>query len=103
MALGQILVPLGGGVLAFYLFFVISILGSGLNRPSINALLSKGTREGQGTIMGLAFSFESIGRFVGPLVAGAVMGLFGLAFPFWITALILFIGLFAFWKVEMRK
>jgi len=103
MALGQILAPLSGGVLVFYLFFVISIFGSGLSRPSINALLSKGTREGQGTTMGLAFSFESIGRFIGPLVAGTVMGSLGLAFPFWITAVVLLIGLFFFWKVEMRK
>lgn len=103
MALGQILAPLSGSVLVFYLFFVISIFGSGLNRPSINALLSKGTREGQGTTMGLAFSFESIGRFVGPLIAGSVMESLGLAFPFWITAGLLLIGLFAFWKIEMQK
>lgn len=103
MALGQILAPLSGSVIIFYLFFIISILGSGLNRPAINALLSKGTREGQGTTMGLAFSFESIGRFVGPLVAGVAIGLFGLSSPFWITALFLLIGLFVFWKVEMQK
>lgn len=103
MAIGQILAPLSASVMVFYLFFVISIFGSGLNRPSINALLSKGTREGQGTTMGLAFSFESIGRFVGPLAAGAVMGSFGLAFPFWITAALLLIGLFFFWKIEMKK
>lgn len=103
MALGQILAPLGPSVLIFYLFFIISILGSGLSRPSINALLSKGTREGQGTTMGLAFSFESIGRFVGPLVAGFAIGSFGLSFPFWITAVFLLIGLFFFWKVEMQK
>lgn len=103
MALGQILAPLSPGVLIFYLFFIISIFGSGLSRPSINALLSKGTREGQGTTMGLAFSFESIGRFVGPLVAGAVMGSLGFAFPFWITAVVLLLGAFVFWRVEMRK
>lgn len=103
MMLGQILAPLSGSVLVFYLFFVISIFGSGLNRPSVNALLSKGTREGQGTTMGLAFSFESMGRFVGPLVAGAVIGSFGLSSPFWITAGLLLVGLFVFWKVEMQK
>lgn len=103
MMLGQILAPLSGSVLVFYLFFVISIFGSGLNRPSVNALLSKGTHEGQGTTMGLAFSFESMGRFVGPLVAGAVIGSFGLSSPFWITAGLLLVGLFVFWKVEMQK
>lgn len=103
MALGQILAPLSGSVIIFYLSFIISIFGSGLNRPAINAFLSKGTREGQGTTMGLAFSFESIGRFVGPLVAGFAIGSLGLSSPFWITALLLLIGLFVFWKVEMQK
>lgn len=103
MAVGQILAPLSTSVLIFYLFFIISILGSGFKRPSINALLSKGAREGQGTTMGLAFSFESIGRFVGPLIAGATIGVFGLSYPFWIAAFLLFIGLLVFWKVEMKK
>lgn len=103
MALGQIFAPISVNVVIFYLFFIISILGSGFKRPSINALLSKGTRDGQGTTMGLAFSFESIGRFVGPLIAGSVIGSFGLSYPFWIAAFLLLIGLFVFWKVEMKK
>ncbi len=103
MALGQILAPMSSSIMIFYLFFIISILGSGLKRPSINALLSKGARDGQGTTMGLAFSFESIGRFVGPLIAGVAIGSFGLSYPFWIAAFFLLIGLFVFWKVEMKK
>lgn len=102
-ALGQFFVPLSGSVLIFYLLFVVSVFGGAMNRPSINTLLSKGTREGQGTTMGLAFSFESIGRFVGPLVAGFTIGSFGLFFPFWIAGTLLLLGLFLFWKVEIKK
>lgn len=103
MAVGQLLVPLSHTIFIFFIFFVISIIGSGLNRPSINALLSKSTKEGQGTTLGLAFSFESIGRFTGPLVGGLLIGSLGVSSPFWIIGILLIIGLIAFWRVEMQK
>ncbi|MDP2637775.1 MAG: MFS transporter [Candidatus Levybacteria bacterium] len=103
MGLGQLVAPFSPSVLFFYLSLVVSMMGSGLKRPAINAVLSKKTREGQGTTMGLAFSFESIGRFAGPLSAGLIIGSFGISAPFWISSAVLFIGLFAFWRVEMQK
>ncbi|NJC97234.1 MAG: MFS transporter [Anaerolineae bacterium] len=41
-------------------------------RPSIPSLTSKRTPVGQGTSMGLSNSFVSLGRIVGPIVAGLV-------------------------------
>ncbi|PWB76780.1 MAG: MFS transporter [Anaerolineales bacterium] len=41
-------------------------------RPSIHSLTSKRTTVGQGTSMGLSNSFVSLGRIVGPIVAGLV-------------------------------
>ena len=61
-------------------------------RPSANALLSKLTKEGQGTTMGVAFSFESLGRIAGPLTAGLLMSFTGLKSQFIVTALVLFAG-----------
>lgn len=103
MIFGQLFAPLFTQVLLFYIFFVISVLGSGLKRPTINAMLSKATKEGQGTTLGLAFSFESLGRIAGPLLAGLTIAHYGLSFPFWLTIGVLVIGLFLFWRVEMRK
>ncbi|MBI4100509.1 MFS transporter [Candidatus Microgenomates bacterium] len=103
MIFGQILAPFSPTVIFFYLFFIISITGSGLKRPTINALLSEKTKEGQGTTMGLAFSFESLGRTFGPLAAGIIIAPLGLSAPFWLTAFVLLFGLFLFWKIEMRK
>lgn len=103
MIVGHILAPLTTLVSLFYLFFIISVAGSGFNRPTVNALLSKRTREGQGTTMGLAFSFESLGRIMGPIAAGLIIQRFGLASPFWLTVGVLLIGLFLFWKVEMKR
>lgn len=103
MIIGQLFAPIFPQVLIFYVLFIISVFGSGLKRPVVNAVLSKGTLEGQGTTMGLAFSFESLGRVVGPLIAGLTISHFGLSFPFWITTGVLIFGLFIFWKVEMQK
>jgi len=41
-------------------------------RPSIHSLTSKRTTEGQGASMGLSNSFVSLGRVVGPIVAGII-------------------------------
>lgn len=103
MIVGQLVAPMFSLLAVFYIFFTISVLGSGLNRPTINAFLSKRTKEGQGTTMGLAFSFESLGRVFGPIIAGFTIGKFGYAFPFYLTTIVLFAGLILFVKVEMKK
>lgn len=103
MIVGQILAPLTASLILFYVFFVISVVGSGIKRPTVNAVLSKATKEGQGTTMGLAFSFESLGRVFGPLIAGFTMASFGYSFPFWATVAVLLIGLVLFYRVEMRR
>lgn len=103
MIFGQIFATVWASQSLFYLFFIISIMGSGLKRPTINAVLSKATHTGQGATMGLAFSFESLGRVVGPLIAGFAIARFGLKFPFWATVVVLIIGLVLFYKIEMKR
>jgi MFS family permease len=72
-------------------------------RPSINAYLSKKTKDGQGATMGLAFSFESLGRVAGPLVLGGLMAKTNLIAPFYMVTLVLAIGIVLFIKVEMKR
>lgn len=103
MVIGQLVAPMLSLLAIFFIFFTVSVFGSGLNRPTINAVLSKRTKEGQGTTMGLAFSFESLGRIAGPILAGFAIGKFGYASPFYLTTVVLFIGLILFVKVEMKK
>ena len=50
-------------------FFVIS---NTMLRPSIASLVSKRAEGGQGMALGMSSSFESLGRVVGPLWAGAL-------------------------------
>ncbi len=103
MILGQIFAPMTSTVFFFVFFFIISITGSSLNRPTVNAVLSKATHTGQGATMGLAFSFESLGRVAGPILAGFSINAFGLKSPFYTTSIILLLGLLAFLKVEANK
>lgn len=49
--------------------------GSAVSRPILSALLSEETPEGQGTTMGIANAFESLGRFISPLIGGFLFGL----------------------------
>lgn len=93
MSAGQFLIPFSSKVLFLTLFVLISGLGGSLLRPTANAVLSERTLEGQGTTMGLAFSFESLGRMTGPLLAGVLISLFGTQSQFVLTALLLIFGL----------
>jgi MFS transporter, DHA1 family, multidrug resistance protein len=58
-------------------------------RPSIHSLTSKRTTAGQGTSMGLSNSFVSLGRIVGPIVAGIIFDI-NPNYPYISGALILF-------------
>jgi len=93
MAVGQFLIPFSPTILLLTGFVAISSFGGSLLRPTANAILSERTLEGQGTTMGLAFSFESLGRIMGPLSAGVLISLFGTHIQFVLTALLLIFGL----------
>ncbi len=103
MSAGQLLIPVSGNVIFLAVFAAISSFGGGLFRLTANAILSKRTLEGQGTTMGLAFSFESLGRMVGPLLAGLLISSFGTQSQFILTALILISGLFFLRKKQIKK
>lgn len=103
LGLGQFLVPFSGSVFWFYSFFVVTVLGSSLVRPSVSAYLSKKTKEGQGATMGLASSFESLARVISPLLLGFFMSRLGTAVPFFITSGVIFLIFLLFWKTEIKN
>lgn len=105
MVLGQTLVGFAWQAGVMLLFLGTSFLGSSLLRPTVQGVLSEETKEGQGTTLGLAFSFESLGRTAGPLIAGVVISLFGLQSQFKVTGFILFLImlLFAFHLYQKKK
>lgn len=73
------------------LLVLMSILSFGTSsaRPTIVTLVSKQTKEGQGTAMGIFSSFESLGRVLGPIIGGWLYSNFGFHSPFTVTALVI--------------
>lgn len=64
------------------LAIIVATGGTALGRPAITAAASRRTPLPQGITMGLQTSFDSFGRIVGPLWAGAVYG-FSITAPYW--------------------
>ena len=89
--IGFILMLLAGNfatVLITVGFFVIS---NAMLRPSISSSISQLTDEDQGITMGLNNSFMSLGRFVGPLLAGFLFDI-NITLPYLSASFILLIG-----------
>ncbi|MDP3733034.1 MAG: MFS transporter, partial [Candidatus Daviesbacteria bacterium] len=93
MASGLFLIPFAKIPLFLLIFLIIMTLGSSMTRPTLATLVSKQTKEGQGTTMGIFSSFESSGRVIGPLLSGWAFSSFGFHAPFSLTAAVILITL----------
>lgn len=68
--------------------------GSAITRPTVQTMISKQTKEGQGTTMGIAASFESLGRMIGPILGGFVFYRLGYHLAFLMVVIVIAIMLF---------
>ncbi len=99
-SLGKGLMPLAGG---FPLLLVCNILegvGSGLALPPLTALVTVRGRQygaGMGLTMGLYTMAMSVGVLFGPILAGWLADLWGMATPFYMAALAGGSGALALW------
>jgi multidrug resistance protein len=83
MIFGLGLMPFTPNVPSYCLILTVMSFGTGINNPSITALLSKSSEvEKQGGIMGITQSMASLGRILGPLWGGYAFGAYGTASPF---------------------
>ncbi len=82
--------------LTLYLTVGLFVLANAMLRPGIAALVSMEAKGGQGTALGLANSFMSLGRIVGPLWAGIMFDI-QISLPYMSGAVIfLFLFLISF-------
>lgn len=93
MAIGLFLVPLSKTPHLLLIFMILMTVGSSMTRPTLATLVSKETREGQGTTMGIFSSFESLGRVFGPLLGGWLFSTFGFHSPFTISTVLILVTL----------
>jgi len=70
-------------------------------RPSISSLVSKETEVDQGLALGLNSSFMSLGRFMGPLLAGFLFDI-RITLPYLVGSLIMFLG-FLFVQIKLKE
>lgn len=92
MAVALILMPFSPISLMMAVFMMLTSVGSGLARPTLNSLISKETKEGQGTTMGLSTAFESFGRILGPLLGGILFS-YDFRLPFIVCAIMVGLSL----------
>ncbi len=101
--LGLILVAISPNVATLFLSLMTLAFGSAINRPTAEGLVSRETRTGQGTTLGIANSFESLGRVFGPLIGGATYAINGM-FPFFFSAALLwFLGIVAIQSLRIKR
>jgi DHA1 family tetracycline resistance protein-like MFS transporter len=96
LAAGFALLPGAAGDLRVLLALGVLSAGSALASPSILAVVSRRTPAGQqGAALGLTQTASTLGRIVGPTVAGFLIGASGITTPFWAGAALAILGMVA--------
>jgi MFS transporter, DHA1 family, tetracycline resistance protein len=86
-AIGLILIPITGLTLVLYAGLSLLAIGSGINNPSNQSLISKYANSQQvGGVLGLGQSLSTLGRIIGPIVACAAFQYCGMASPYFLAA-----------------
>lgn len=100
MAVSMLLLPQSSGVIVLLAVTSLLALGNSFATPTMSGLLSQNVDRGwQGRALGLMQSSGSLGRFIGPTLAGFLLAIdqrnpahhFGQT-PFWTSAAILFVA-----------
>lgn len=99
MAFSFIAIPFSPFIILLTISMMGIAFGSSVSKPVITALVSSGTMEGYGNTMGILTAFESLGRIIGPLIAGVLFGLEA-SFPFNLAALFIFA---TFWLLISKR
>lgn len=93
MMVGIFLLPLIPNIGVFMVSLTMIASGSGIMRTIVPSFISKETHENeQGGVLGIANSVASLATVPGPLVGGSLFEFFGLASPFYVSAILLLIA-----------
>ena len=94
LALGLALLPLSSTLAVMLIALGILSAGNGAVTPTASALLSlTSPRDAQGKVLGLSQGIASLGRIVGPLIAGSIYSLIGPGAPFIFGSVLAFVAL----------
>jgi len=91
--IGMVIMPTIPSLVLFFILVAMLSLGSGLVRTAVPSIISKiSSEEEQGGFLGIAQSIASFALIPGPLFAGFFYDYFGLAAPFYFSAILLLIA-----------
>ncbi len=94
LALGLAFLPLSSTLAVMLISLGILSAGNGAVTPTVSALLSlTSPRDAQGKVLGLSQGIASLGRIVGPLIAGSIYSLIGPGAPFILGSVLTFLAL----------
>ncbi len=94
LALGLALLPLSSTLAVMLIALGILSAGNGAVTPTVSALLSlTSPHDGQGKVLGLSQGIASLGRIVGPLIAGSIYSLIGPGAPFILGSVLTFLAM----------
>jgi MFS transporter, DHA1 family, multidrug resistance protein len=98
IGLGSALIIAAWSPAALYGLVIVYGLAHGMVRPAVATLVSKRATQ-QGVAIGAMDAMDSMGRVVGPVVAGAAYTHVGPSSPYWIGAVVALLAMVAFWRV----
>ncbi|MDF2631175.1 MAG: tetracycline resistance efflux pump, partial [Symbiobacteriaceae bacterium] len=98
IGLGSALVVAAWSPAALYALVIVYGLAHGMVRPAVATLVSKRATQ-QGVAIGAMDAMDSMGRVMGPVVAGAAYTHVGATSPYWIGAVVALLAMAAFWRV----
>jgi len=83
LALGLLATPFAPNVPTMYAVMAVLAIGSGVNTPCNQAMLSKlAPKECVGGVLGVGQSLSTLGRILGPALGGYLFGAFGQVSPY---------------------
>jgi len=93
VTLGLLVIPQAGDPRLLYFALALLAVGSGINNPSNQSVLSKlAPSDSVGGVLGVGQSLSTLGRILGPAVGGAAFQYLGLASPYYIGAVAMMVA-----------
>lgn len=101
-AVGFVMVIIAGGWKSLTAALLVAGVGNQVMRPTNASLISKRTVHGQGVSIGMMDSFDSLGRIIGPLLAGSLYGI-DMTYPYMVAAGVLIVCRLTLWSGAARR
>ena len=103
-ALGMVLLPWSKALVTLTVYLSIAGIGNQIIRPANTSWISKQTKIGQGTAIGIMDAFLSLGRVLGPPCVGKLYSPETFHIPYWISAgILILVSVILFYPLRRIK